>query len=133
MELPDWIDEGLWQEWIAYRREDKNKPASERSQRMTIRKLERLRAEGYDANRLIEHAIEHEWQGIYPHEDCKSEANRANPSRKLSAAERFRAANTPALRVVGAHGRDIRDTLDESAARDAEPWLGAHAERLIGG
>ena len=105
MELPDYIDAGLWEEWVAYRREDKKKPASERSQRMTLKKIERLVAEGYDANRLIETAIEREWQGIFPVEECKhAEGGRHSEAHKRTAIERFREANhsTAHLRIVGA-------------------------------
>ena len=106
--LPDYLDPSLWAEWIAYRREDKKKPASLRSQRMTLNKLERLAAQGYDANRLIEHAIEQEWQGIYAHEDCKhgTRGETGRQDRRLSAVERFRVANgtAPYLRTVGDAG-----------------------------
>lgn len=98
---PEWLDAELWQTWIDYRREDKKKPASDRSLRMTITKLERLRGNGYDPHLLIETAIEREWQGIYAHDDCK----RHNDS-NACAVERFRDANRPRprLRSVGASG-----------------------------
>ena len=101
IDLPDWIDTETWNLWIAYRREDKKKPASLRSQQMTLNKLSRLRAQGFDPLLLIEMAIEHEWQGIYAHEDCRIEARQPS-TEKLSAAERFRAASQRStLRVVG--------------------------------
>lgn len=103
MDLPYWLPSELWGEWIEYRRQDKGKPASERSQRMTIKKLGRLRDEGYCPVRLLEMAIEREWQGVYEHEDCR--ANRANRAARYgSAVERVRAANAgreTVLRVVG--------------------------------
>ena len=125
MDLPEYLDPELWSEWITYRREDKKKPASDRSQRMTLRKLERLEAEGYDTNRLIEHAIEHEWQGIYAVEEYKRGTTKHH---KPSAVERVRAAN--ALRVVGADDRNLRHTLDEPARGNADghvvPWTSGH-------
>lgn len=120
MELPDWVDVELWNEWIAYRREDKKKAASARSQLMTLRKLERLVAQGYDANRLLEHAIEHEWQGVYASDECR--AGRTRSAARLSAVERVRAANAP-LRVVGTHDGNVRHTLDEPARGDTDGYM----------
>lgn len=100
IEIPEWLDSELWQEWIAYRREDKKKPASDRSLRMTIKKLDKLRGQGYCPALLIEKAIEAEWQGIYAHDDCKADVGAGT---KLSAVEQFRAASSPRsrLRAVG--------------------------------
>lgn len=114
MELPEWLDAELWHEWIAYRREDKNKPASERSQKMTLRKIERLISQGYDGNRLIETAIEREWQGIHAAEECRHEASRRHSQTvRPSAVERVRAANAAPLRIVGAHDGNVYDAVDE--------------------
>lgn len=121
MNLPEWLDGELWNEWIAYRREDKKKPASERSQRMTLRKLERLAAQGYDGNRLLEHAIEMEWQGVHAVEECRHGTNRQRTQARPSAVERVRAAN--ALRVVGSHDGDLRHALDEPARGDADGYV----------
>ena len=109
MNPPDWIDSELWQEWIDYRREEKKKPASERSQRMTIKKLDRLRGEGYDANLLLECAMEREWEGVHTNDDCKTERVgdklQSGPGRRLSAVEQFRYANSRArLRILGGNG-----------------------------
>ena len=108
MELPEWLPEETWNEWIEYRRKVKKKPASEVSQRMTIKKLTRYMEQGYCPVKLIEQAMEFEWQGIHPHEECKREENRG-ASEKLSAVERFRQANNPRarMRVVGSNGGDI--------------------------
>ena len=102
MEIPNWLPLDIWQEWIEYRKEDLKKPATDRSLKMTIKKLSRLRGEGYCPIKLIEKAIESEWRGIYAHDDCK--ANQES-GRKLSAAEEYRNANTPAyFRIVGGNG-----------------------------
>ncbi len=122
MELPEWIDEEIWSEWIAYRREDKKKPASERSQRMTLTKLAKLHAQGYDVNGLIQHAIELEWQGVYAVDEYKLENSRTGSGSshaRPSAVERVRAANAAAFRPLGANDGIVRDEMDESARGDA--------------
>lgn len=121
MELPDYIDAEIWAEWIAYRREDKKKPASERSQKMTLTKLEKLYLQGYDVNALIQHAIELEWQGVYPVEEYKLEVggkNGRSGAPRPSAVERVRAANAAAFGPVGAYDGVVRDEMDESARGD---------------
>lgn len=116
MELPAWLPEEAWQEWVEYRRDDKKKTASERSQRMTLRKLARLREEGFDPVLLIEHAIEHEWQGIYAHEACRRSGQTGI---KASAVERVRAANARPLRVVGEDDGAVRAPVGKPVRGDA--------------
>jgi len=103
MDLPTWLDEELWQAWIEYRRTELKKPASETSQKITIRKLTKLKEKGYCPTLLIEKAMEHEWRGIYAHDDCKINGGTGE---QLSAVEQFRAANSPRARlgVVGGNG-----------------------------
>lgn len=106
IDLPDWLPGELWAEWIDHRRE-MGKRASVRSQRMTIRKLDRLRND-YDVELLIEFAIEREWQGIYAHQECLRDATHQHRDprgygqrRATSAVERVREGSAHLLRVVG--------------------------------
>lgn len=57
------LNEEALEEWIAYRREDCKKPMSQRAVDRVIKKL--LKYSEDEQARLIDHAIEHEWQGIY--------------------------------------------------------------------
>ena len=125
MKLPDYIDEEIWGEWIAYRREDKKKPASERSQKLTLTKLAKLHEHGYDVNGLIQHAIEFEWQGVYAVDDYKLETGGAlsRAHSRPSAVERVRAANAAAFGAVGAHDGIVRDEVDEPARRNTVRYL----------
>lgn len=67
----EWLDE-----WIAYRREDHKKPMSDRAIKMVTKKL--LMWDEATQERLICHAIEHEWQGIYWVEQMKTSTTRQN-------------------------------------------------------
>jgi len=115
MDLPDWLPTEIWNEWIDYRREDKKKPATERSQRMTLRKLERFQQQGYCPIKLIEMAIEREWEGIYSHEDCKHEiSTRVSTKRPQSAVERVHAANITRInagRIVDQDDGNLRPQM----------------------
>jgi hypothetical protein len=61
-------------EWIAYRREDCKKPMSDRAVRMVTKKL--LQWSEVEQERLICHAIECEWRGIYWVEPMKQQSTR---------------------------------------------------------
>jgi hypothetical protein len=115
MNLPDWMPETLWDEWVAYRQDDLKKPASERSQKMTLKRLDRLRAT-HCPIKLIEIAIEREWRGIYPTEEAKYAADIEHSEfSNLSAAERVKAKiqSQHALRVVAGDGGSLRNSLDK--------------------
>lgn len=65
----EWLDE-----WILYRREDCKKPMSDRAIRMVTKKL--LQWSEVEQERLICHAIENEWRGIYWVEPMKQQTTR---------------------------------------------------------
>lgn len=66
-------------EWIAYRREDCKKPMSQRAINMVTKKL--LRWSEAEQMRMVEHAIELEWKGIYYVEPQKQATTRATSLR----------------------------------------------------
>ena len=57
------INEAALEEWMAYREEDLKKPMTPRAVKMVRKKL--LQWSELEQERLIEHAIEHNWRGIY--------------------------------------------------------------------
>ena len=99
---------------MAYRQQDLQKPASERSQKMTIKKLDRLRATQCPI-KLVEEAIALEWRGIYPTEEAEHGANEKDSDRKLSAAERVKAkavARGNNVSSLGFNGTNVRHKMD---------------------
>lgn len=73
MDLPRWLDEEIWNEFIEHRKEIR-KPMTDRAQRMMLRKLTRMVEAGMDANQCIEESILNGWQNVYP---CKNEIKKA--------------------------------------------------------
>ena len=111
VEPPEWLPIEIWKEWIDYRRTDKKKEATKRSQKMFLNKLERLHNE-YDPVKLIETAIEQEWLTVFPREDCRY-GETTGSNKKQSAVERVR-AKAQALRrnniyAVGNTSRNVRN------------------------
>ena len=77
MNLPDYIDPDLFQEWIEWRKESSRKKLAEKSLQRIIKlgisKLEKLHGQGYDPNICIENTIFNEWRGFFPYD--RSETN----------------------------------------------------------
>jgi len=66
-------------EWIAYRAEDLKKPMTPRAVRMVEKKL--MQYSEPEQMRLVEHAIEMNWRGIYYVEPQKQATTRATSLR----------------------------------------------------
>lgn len=70
IELPNWLPEKNWQEWLEYRRSNK-KPMSELAMTKFINQLENLVKQGYDPIKLLDTAIASNWTTVYAREDAK--------------------------------------------------------------
>lgn len=64
MDLPDWLDRDLWRMWCRDR-EARNKPLTEDAAKLSIRKLEAHRGNGFAPKDVIENAIANGWQGLH--------------------------------------------------------------------
>jgi hypothetical protein len=73
VELPDWLPSDIWELWIADRKE-RGKPMTTMAQKLAIRSLDKLRAEGHTPRAVIDNAIEKGWQGLYPPPAARSKA-----------------------------------------------------------
>jgi len=78
LKLVDNIDSNINQEaldeWMAYRAEDLKKPMTPRAVKMLTKKL--LQWSPGEQMRMVEHAIEMNWQGIYYVEPPKQQGTR---------------------------------------------------------
>ncbi|MDY0232185.1 MAG: hypothetical protein RBR88_06850, partial [Candidatus Saccharicenans sp.] len=59
------IDFNIWHDYLEMRKKIR-RPATNRAQELVIKKLDQLRAEGQDPNRVLEQSIENSWQGVFP-------------------------------------------------------------------
>jgi hypothetical protein len=78
---PDGVDEQRWQ---AFResRQKLRRPMTDEAERLAGKTLSRLVAQGYDAAKLIDKAIELGWQSFYGRDDCRREVT---PSARAQA------------------------------------------------
>ena len=61
--IPDFINKETWDAFLEVRKKKKN-PNTPHSLELMVKKLERLKGEGYDVNALMEHAILRGWQDV---------------------------------------------------------------------
>jgi hypothetical protein len=62
--LPDWIPQGLWDEWYAWRAKRKL-PISVRLKNQHVEKLQELKSRGHPPEKVLEMALERGWQGLF--------------------------------------------------------------------
>jgi hypothetical protein len=64
MGLPEWIDEEAWKGFVEMRKATK-KPLTERAIQLLVKRLEQLKADGYDPTDCIDQSTVNCWQGIF--------------------------------------------------------------------
>ena len=62
--LPDFIDPNLWQEYLAYKKERREK-LSTKGLQMKFSEWAKWHAEGIDVNECLREAMRNEWQGVF--------------------------------------------------------------------
>ncbi len=63
-QLPDWINPESWDGFVEMRRKIK-KPLTDRAMTLAIGKLEELRRQGQDPNKVLDQSTLHNWQGLF--------------------------------------------------------------------
>ncbi len=79
MSLPDFIDPELWQEYLAYKAERKEK-LSKQGIKMKFSEWAKWADEGIDVNACIREAMANEWQGVFKPKPGKSNNGRNVPN-----------------------------------------------------
>lgn len=62
--MPEWIDAGLWQDFITNRKGIK-KPMTEVAQKRMLMKLERWHGRGLNINECLERSLINGWKDVY--------------------------------------------------------------------
>ncbi|MCM4364597.1 hypothetical protein MMS60_27190, partial [Escherichia coli] len=65
IELPDWLPETLWHEWVQFRQALRKPIRTEQGANGAIRELEKFRQQGFSPEQVIRHSIAHEYQGLF--------------------------------------------------------------------
>lgn len=81
--LPDWLDEGLWEEYKRHRRQKKSS-LTDLAESRAIAKLARMLDDGHDPNKVIEQSLENGWTGLF---ELKGESSGSTGERIKGTAE----------------------------------------------
>lgn len=69
VELPDWLPADAWEDWVEHRRQVKV-ALTQRAAELSIKKLGRLRAQGYDPVDVIDQSVlSGKWTDLFPVKD----------------------------------------------------------------
>lgn len=100
--LPAWLPADVWATWKRHRKAIR-KPMTTDAEALSIRELDKLRADGYAPQAVIENAILKGWQGLYPPKDD------AAPQRsgRESVSDFNRRSTEEALALLGNDARTI--------------------------
>ena len=63
--LPDWIPQDTWCDF-EHMRKSMRKPMTPAASRLIVKKLEELREQGEDPQRVLEQSIQNSWVGVFP-------------------------------------------------------------------
>jgi len=91
--LPEWLDPGLWAEYVAHRHAIKA-PLTDQAAKLAVAELGRLRAQGHTPKTIIDLAILNRWRGLFAPRDSTHAQPPANGrARRESEAERVQRIN----------------------------------------
>ncbi|EHW5925106.1 DUF1376 domain-containing protein, partial [Shigella sonnei] len=65
VDLPDWLPETLWHEWVQFRQALRKPIRTEQGANGAIRELEKFRQQGFTPEQVIRHSIANEYQGLF--------------------------------------------------------------------
>ena len=68
MNIPGWLEpfRENWEGFCESRRKMRNAPWTDRAQRLTIRKLEAFKDQGYDVGQILDESTERGWRSVFP-------------------------------------------------------------------
>lgn len=78
LNLPEWLSQESWLGWIEMRRAIK-KPLTKRAAVMGLRKLNEMRLQGHDPNKVLDQSTFMAWQGLYEVKENHNGAAKPNP------------------------------------------------------
>mgnify|MGYP000266996268 CR=1 FL=1 len=93
MSIPDYIDPQAWDDFVAMRRKKGSRaPWTEGAERLTLRKLAEMHADGFDATASLEQSVMQGWAGVFPVRGQARQAQSFRAQDARDAADRVAAA-----------------------------------------
>ena len=89
MQVPEWIDEDAWAEFVDMRKAIK-KPLTQRAMERAMKRLQALKDAGHDPNASLVQSADHYWMDLYAPRDMPIEKVRRAEDSRAYLAERNR-------------------------------------------
>lgn len=106
IELPAWLDRDTWLLWCADRKK-RGKPITEAAAGLQLKNLDKLRAQGFKAEAVIEHSIANGYQGLFPPRGDALAGNGLQADPKAERAAQFRGRRPPPPDTFDAESRVV--------------------------
>jgi hypothetical protein len=123
-DLPDWIDPVAWSAFVEMRVKIK-KPMSGNAMTLAVKALEKLKAQGHQADDVLNQSTFNSWQGLFAikQDYSNGQANRSGSGAgRLSAVDQVRAENdaAEARRRAARPAAEVTGHLQESPPLDGD-------------
>lgn len=96
MDIPSWVSIEAWGGYVEMRKKIK-RPMTEYAMKLAIKKLDKLRRQGYDPSMVLDQSTFESWQGLFP---LREEPSGDRASRKTFDAMRRESSLTSIRRVA---------------------------------
>jgi len=116
IELPDWLDRGLWLRWVKDRK-DRKKAITEEGAALQLKHLGEYRADGHSPMTIIERAIAGGYQGLFPPTTKPGQVSTVDAN---AAAARAHEETQRLLREKAEHAAEVERQRQERLARKAK-------------
>lgn len=129
VELPEWISDELWKEWVEYRKQLGKPIKTQQGVTGALNKLAKFREQGYSPESVILEAMANEWQGLFEPKNSKVTYGQNIPRAGRTAASAVRAererweqqqdkrSGAERVEAVGDAGGDLWESLGD------EEWV----------
>ncbi|BAO43876.1 helix-turn-helix domain-containing protein [Thiolapillus brandeum] len=121
VELPGWMPENLWRDFVEHRRKTKA-PMTDIAQQRALKKLGTMREEGQDIEAVVEQSIINGWKGLFPVKEVRQNGSRFSNS--IEALNSLFGDEHGQEHIQAGHGVPVRGLLTGADERDRGGVLG---------
>lgn len=130
--LPDWIGLEVWSDFKAMRKAMRNVPFKAGAEKRVIAKVEKLRSEGHDPEKLLDKAVERGWRTVFGDEDTKTERRAMSQAEQLDTLRRWLPRYREAGREADAEACQLRiAALEAELHPHAQPQIAAQVGGIL--
>jgi hypothetical protein len=127
VELPEWLPQQTWQDFVTHRQNVRKPIKSATNVKYLLRELDKLRKAGNDPGEVLARSIANGWQGLFPLETgAKNGISVAEQTRQNAAIALERMEEREQARAASAGGAERNATEAEWADAVESRGTGVH-------